>query len=201
MYFGISEKRQRLVYLYPNEPSVYDISGVDGPEIKPALQEGEWIEGAKAASSCSRPPRSLARRCRASRCPSPSPAPGFKGARWASAFSADGRCVAVSSESDGGRGLAVYDVATRAPRWSRLLDATSRQVDARSAWPVAFAQGDAIVLAGRPGAISVHRTTDGAELGRIETTSDLRDGFVVEPARNRVWLYAAELAPVPIPGA
>jgi hypothetical protein len=49
MYFGISEKRQRLVYLYPNEPAVYDLARRGA---KPSALETVWIEGAETLAAC-----------------------------------------------------------------------------------------------------------------------------------------------------
>jgi hypothetical protein len=105
----------------------------------------------------------------------------------------------VTNEADGGHGLFVYDVAARTVLWSKVVDRAAQHRESRRARAVSFALDDTVVLVSQPKAVTAYRTANGKKLGRIETTADLRDGFIVEQARKRVWLYERSIARIPLP--
>lgn len=125
--------------------------------------------------------------------PHPSPSPGLDDAPYFSAFAANGTLAVLSNESWGGRGLFVYAPADRAPVWSRVLDPSpladvGDETDSWFAYPAAFASGDTVILAAGPESIHAYRAADGTDLGALMVPCDTRAGFVVEHARQRLWM-------------
>src|SRR4051812_14619639 len=73
------------------------------------------------------------------------------------------------------------------PLWSVVLPRSSEEAEAWFAFPLAFAAGDRVLLAGGPASLSAYAVEDGRALGSIAVEGDGRDGFVVDEASWLAW--------------
>ncbi len=114
--------------------------------------------------------------------------PGLDDAPYYSAFSSDGARAALSNETWGGRGVAVYDVANKKPTWSAVLPASAEECEDWFAFAVAFAACDRVLLVACPGALRAYGADDGRALGEVPIAAMGHGGFVVDEARWSVWV-------------
>ena len=119
--------------------------------------------------------------------------PGLDDAPYYSAFSADGARAALSNETWGGRGVAVYDVANKKPTWSAVLPGSGEECEPEAwfAFAVAFAAGDRVLLVACPGSLRAYAADDGRALGEVSLGEMGQGGFVVDEARWSVWVPGA----------
>lgn len=127
--------------------------------------------------------------------------PGLDDAPYFSVFSSDSARAAVSCESWGGRGVFVFDVATKAPVWSLVLPGTNEEPEEWFPHAVAFADQDRLLLVSNPGSIRAYRASDGADLGDLSTEDNGQDGFVVDEARRCIWMLGEVPVAHPFPKA
>jgi hypothetical protein len=120
--------------------------------------------------------------------PEPDPSPGLDDAAFFSVFSARGDLFALSNESWGGRGLFVYETASRQPLWSKVLDSSSEESEDWYPFAIAFASEDELLLVAGPGSIHGYRVRDGADLGAIAVPGDGKGGFAVDQAARKIWI-------------
>ncbi len=107
------------------------------------------------------------------------------------AFSPDGALVAFASVAWGRRGVAVYDVATRAERWSVAFDMGGEDEDEeQELWEVLdleFAAAGALVLNGIESGLRAWRAADGAPLTTLPCEGASSTRFAADDRRRRVW--------------
>lgn len=120
--------------------------------------------------------------------PPPDSNVGLDDAPYFSTFSPDGTRAALSNESWGGRGLFVYDVEARDPRWSTDFPSSSEEPEEWSPLPLTFARQGKLLLVRCGGRIQAYRAADGAKLGAIVVEGDETSGLAADDHGQRVWV-------------
>jgi hypothetical protein len=109
------------------------------------------------------------------------------------AFAPDGGRVAFSSAAWGRRGVVVYEVATRAERWSVSFpmggggEDEDEEQETWEALDVAFAVGGEVVLCGVEGRLQAWRAADGVALTPLPCDGATSTRFAADDRRQRVW--------------
>ncbi|MCS6901641.1 MAG: hypothetical protein RMJ98_16605 [Myxococcales bacterium] len=133
--------------------------------------------------------------------PPPKSQVGLDDAPYFSVFSPDGKKVAISNESWGGRGVFFYDIETRQNLWCIELESSAEEPEAWSPPRLAFAENGRLLLVEVPGKIRAYRTSDGAPQEDLPSPGVPLAGFAVDDVRRRVWFPGDPPPHLPFPPA